>query len=319
MLDGTDPPPAVFERRGVCREGLGFSGLVEILQGGDVPADGLAVEGLEDDAFVDAEGGKDDAGVPSGEQSDAVQDHVAAEGALRLGGIHHLNRSRRDRKVGAGDLQPRVRGQVCAAPGGPVLQGGRHFVEQDLKVERFFQEIKGTGLDGDDRCFDASVSAHHDDGKLRGPLLEPLQELHAVHARKPHIEQDERWFYGVELLPEALGIGKDDGLVSLVLQDTLDRGADGRFVVYDADRVHRRPGPIFVPDEDRMGYQRPYTIYHRPSLHKSKGPECKGPEQRTGSERQLPDCVLFWNQDLQERTGRFVKRGAVFWFILTPE
>jgi hypothetical protein len=77
--------------------------------------------------------------------------------------------------------------------------------------------------------------------------MEALQELHAVDAGKPDIQQDQRRLHGVEALPEALCVRKCDGLISLVLENALYCGRDGRFVVYYADRVHIRLFPMFVP------------------------------------------------------------------------
>jgi hypothetical protein len=68
--------------------------------------------------------------------------------------------------------------------------------------------------------------------------MELLQELHAVNAGEPDIEQYERRFYAVELLPEAFRVGKHHGLIAFVLEYAGYCGADGRFVVYYADRVH---------------------------------------------------------------------------------
>jgi hypothetical protein len=84
------------------------------------------------------------------------------------------------------------------------------------------------------------MSAHHDNGEFREPVMQTLQELHAVYAGEPDIQQDKRWFQGIEPLPEAFRIGKGDGLIPLVLQYALYCGRDGGFVVYDTDRIHIR-------------------------------------------------------------------------------
>jgi hypothetical protein len=76
--------------------------------------------------------------------------------------------------------------------------------------------------------------------------MQTFQELHAVYAGEPDIQQDERGLQGVELLPQALRIGKCDGLIPLVLQDARYGGSDGGFVVYYANRVHIRLCLMFV-------------------------------------------------------------------------
>jgi hypothetical protein len=93
------------------------------------------------------------------------------------------------------------------------------------------------------------VSAHHDDGKCGESVVQTLQELHAVYARQPDIQQDERGLHGIEPLPEALRIRKYDGLISLVLHDARYGGTDGSFVVYYTDRVHIRLCLMFIPVE----------------------------------------------------------------------
>jgi hypothetical protein len=90
------------------------------------------------------------------------------------------------------------------------------------------------------------MSTHHDDGELGAAFMQTFKDLHAVHAREPDIQQDERGLQGVEPQPQALSIRKYDGLIPFVLQDVRYGGTDGRFVVYYIDRVHIRLCLMFL-------------------------------------------------------------------------
>jgi hypothetical protein len=90
------------------------------------------------------------------------------------------------------------------------------------------------------------MSAHHDDRELGEAFMQTFQDLHAVHAREPNIQQDERRLHGIEPLPQALSFCKYDGLISLVLQNVRYGGTDGRFVVYYIDRIHIRLSLMFL-------------------------------------------------------------------------
>jgi hypothetical protein len=76
--------------------------------------------------------------------------------------------------------------------------------------------------------------------------MEAFQELHAVYTGEPDVQQHERGLQGIEPLPEAFGVRKGEDFISLVLQNALDGGGDGRYVVYDTDRVHIRLYLLFV-------------------------------------------------------------------------
>jgi hypothetical protein len=82
------------------------------------------------------------------------------------------------------------------------------------------------------------MSAHHDDGKLGESGMQASQKLHPVYAGEPDIQQNEGGLHGIEPLPETFRIRKYEDLIPLGLQDALYRGSDGRYVVYDTDRIH---------------------------------------------------------------------------------
>jgi len=79
------------------------------------------------------------------------------------------------------------------------------------------------------------MSAHHNHGELGAAFMQTFQDLHAVHAREPDIQQDERGLHGIEPLPQTLSIHKYYSLISLVLQNVRYSGTDGGFVVYYID------------------------------------------------------------------------------------
>lgn len=201
--------------------------------------DDLSVQGLEHDPFVYAERAQDDPGVPAAQKPDAVQHHIALERALRLRGFHDLYDTRGHGEVRIHDLEPRVRGKRIVDITRPVLQRGCNLVEQHLQMQRLFEKIEGPGFYGRNRGLDARMSTHHDDRELGKPVMQIPQELHAVNARKPDVQEHKRGFHGIKLLPEAFRIREYFGRIPLVLQDARDRGTDGFFVVYYADRVHK--------------------------------------------------------------------------------
>jgi hypothetical protein len=72
--------------------------------------------------------------------------------------------------------------------------------------------------------------------------LQALQDLEPVHERHLDVEEDEVGVFLLRDLEPGRPVGREQALVALVLEDHLERGADGFLVVDDEDLgLHRRP------------------------------------------------------------------------------
>ena len=104
--------------------------------------------------------------------------------------------------------------------------------------ERLFGEIVSAELGGAHSGFNGAMAGNHDDF---GRVLERanfLQHFQAVDAGQPHIEQH-HVNIGFAQLRQAIFAARADGRrVAFVLENTLQRFADGGFVVDDQDVGH---------------------------------------------------------------------------------
>ena len=158
-------------------------------------------------------------------------------GIGRRGALHRLEH-RPQRRALADDLVLRLHRELEIAVLGDELRLLEHVAQRDdhaLGAERLVEEVDGARLDGlDGRCRGA-MPRDHDHRKALVERVELAQDLHPVHAG--HLDVEEHGI-GPLLLhggEAVLSAGRAEELIVLVLEDHLQRVADGGFVVDDED------------------------------------------------------------------------------------
>jgi hypothetical protein len=109
-------------------------------------------------------------------------------------------------------------------------------VEQDLTVERLFDEIDGPGLHGPDGHRHVRMAGQDDDGEPERLSRQPFLELKPAHTRQAHIEHKATRARRVKSSQELLGrpkefYGEADGF-----NQPAKRVSLGGVIVHDEDR-----------------------------------------------------------------------------------
>lgn len=123
----------------------------------------------------------------------------------------------------------------CWRPRSGQAQGAGDQFPQSGEVHRFGQEVKGTGLEGVDRGFEATVSGDHRHWHLGITLLDVLHQLQARAIGQAHVGQAQ-----IECFPaqQRLGFAEVAGTEGIEFhpsQGDFQEFADIRFVVDDQD------------------------------------------------------------------------------------
>ncbi len=154
-------------------------------------------------------------------------------------------------KGGAFADQAIASGQTLAQADVLLLQPGPEEGVADgqhdfFQGQRLFEEIEGAHLDGFDRRFHGPVAG--DDHHRRTVLvaLDLGQHVEAVHLGQPDIENDQaEAFLGQGRQSLLSGGGGPDG-IPFILQDSPERGPDGRLVVDDQNAFLTHAGNSIV-------------------------------------------------------------------------
>ena len=109
--------------------------------------------------------------------------------------------------------------------------------QQLAQPERLGQVVVRAELQADDLVDLLVAGGEHQHRRLRAGRAQPAQDLEAVHARQPDVEQDRgpAPISGRDLEALLAGAGEGD-LVALLLQGVLDPARDGVLVFDDQDR-----------------------------------------------------------------------------------
>ena len=121
---------------------------------------------------------------------------------------------------------------------------GANVRQQFLVVPRLLDEVRGAGLHRLHRIFHRAVSGDHDDGQLRVVNVKLRQEIDAIAVGQSQVEQDQVVGPVSDPRQTLVGGGGRLHVVAFHLQQSLQRLADGGFVVNDQ---HGTRGRSFRP------------------------------------------------------------------------
>ena len=155
----------------------------------------------------------------------------------RRGALHRFEH-RPQRRTLPDDLVLRLHRDLEVAVLGDELRLLEHVAQRDdhaLGAERLVEEVHGARLDGLDGRRGGPMARNHDDREALVECMELPQHLHPIHPG--HLDVEE---HGVRPLrlhggESVLSAGGAEELIVLVLEDHLQRVADGGFVVDDED------------------------------------------------------------------------------------
>ena len=126
--------------------------------------------------------------------------------------------------------------------GGLLRAGDRlaHQLHHAFQGEWLADVLVSALANGVQQGFGCVVCCHHDDARRRGQLLQLGQQFEPVHARHPHVEQDQIEFFGFELLQAVQPVACRLYGIAALAQCQLQQIAQRLFVVNHQHALARR-------------------------------------------------------------------------------
>ena len=148
------------------------------------------------------------------------------------------------------------RSSCCLRPLGVGLRLGVQShadrAQQDLIVERLFDEVDHAGAHRLDGQGDVAVARDHHHRQGHTALFEPAYQVQAAHFRHPHVGDDAAALQRFRHLQEVQGRGIGAGRQVVHFQKETERGADRLVVVDEVDDGVSHAPPV-LPREHRVG------------------------------------------------------------------